>query len=86
VRVTASALLAMASGVVFVLSIAWAWATFDFWETIPLVPCMLSAGILAGLALYVPRRRPFGALLLGFVVAIMTFTATLLVTLSRWEG
>ena len=76
----------MASGVVFVVSIVWAWATFDFWETIPLVPCMLSAGTLAGLAVYVPRRRPWGALLLGLAVAMMTFIATLFVTLSRWEG
>jgi hypothetical protein len=76
----------MASGVVFFGSLVWAWATFDFWETIPLVPCVLSAGILAALAIYVRRRRPFGALLLGLAVAILTFIGTLFVTGARWEG
>ena len=85
-RITAPALLAIASGVLSFGSLAWAWATFDFWETIPLVPCVLGAGMLAALAMYVRRRRPLGALLLGLAVAIMTFIGTLLVTSARWEG
>jgi peptidoglycan/LPS O-acetylase OafA/YrhL len=85
-RVTASVLLGIASVAVFVGSVLWAWATFDFWETIPLVPCVLGAGVLAAFALYVPRRRPLRALGIGLAVTIMTFLATAFVTLSRWEG
>jgi uncharacterized protein YqgC (DUF456 family) len=86
VRVTASGLLALASVAVFVGSLIGAWATFDFWETIPLVPCVLGAGILAALALYVRRRRLLGALMLGLAAAFVTLVGTLFVTLSRWEG
>jgi hypothetical protein len=76
----------MASVAVFFGSLIGAWATFDFWETIPLVPCVLGAGILAALALYVPRRRLLGALLLGLAVTLITFVGTLFITLARWEG
>lgn len=76
----------MASIAVFVGSLFWAWATFDFWETVPLIPCVLGAGILAALALYLRRRRRLPALMLGIGVTLVTFVATLLVTLSRWEG
>jgi Na+-transporting NADH:ubiquinone oxidoreductase subunit NqrD len=76
----------MASVAVFFGSLIGAWATFDFWETIPLVPCVLGAGILAALALYVRRRRLLGALLLGLAVTLITFVGTLFITLARWEG
>jgi hypothetical protein len=79
-------LLGIASVAVFVGSLIGAWATFDFWETIPLVPCVLGAGTLAALALYVSRRRLMGALILGVVVTLMTFTGTFFITLARWEG
>jgi Na+-transporting NADH:ubiquinone oxidoreductase subunit NqrD len=59
---------------------------FDFWETIPLIPCVLGAGVLAALALYVRRRQVLGALMLGFAVTLMTFIGTFFITLSRWEG
>jgi hypothetical protein len=75
----------MASVAVFFGSLIGAWATFDFWERIPLIPCVLGAGVLAGLALYVQRRRLLGALMLGFVVMFMTFIGTLFITLARWE-
>jgi hypothetical protein len=86
VRITASALLAVASVAVFVGSLVGAWATFDFWETIPLVPCVLGAGILAALALYARRRRFLGPLVLGLAVAFVTFLSTLFITIARWEG
>jgi hypothetical protein len=76
----------MASVAVFFGSLIGAWATFDFWETIPLIPCVLGAGVLAALALYVRRRRVLGALMLGFAVTLMTFIGTFFITLSRWEG
>jgi hypothetical protein len=79
-------LLAVASVAVFVGSVIGAWATFDFWETVPLVPCVLGAGVLAGLSLYARRRRFLGSVLLALAVAIATFVATLFVTLARWEG
>ncbi len=79
-------MLAIASVAVFVGSLIGAWATFDFWETIPLVPCVLGAGILAALALYVTRRRLMGALIVGFAVTLMTFVGTYFITSARWGG
>jgi len=86
VRGTASGLLAIASVAVFVGSLIGAWATFDFWETIPLLPCVFGAGILAALALYVSRRRLMGALILGFVMTLMTFIGTYFITGARWAS
>ena len=80
------ALLALASVAVFVGSLIWAWATFDFWETIPLVPCVLGAGTLAALALYARRGGFLAPLGVGLAVAAATFVATAFVTLARWEG
>jgi hypothetical protein len=82
----ASTSLALASVGVLIGSLIGAWVTFDFWETIPLVPCVLGAGSLAGLSLYARRRRFFGSVALGLAVAVATFVATLLITLARWEG
>jgi hypothetical protein len=76
----------MAAVAVFFGSLIGAWATFDFWETIPLVPCILGTGFLAAAALYLRRRRLLGALILGLAVTSMTFVGTLFITLSRWEG
>jgi hypothetical protein len=76
----------MASVAVVFGSLIGAWLTFDFWETIPMVPCVLGAGILAALALYVRSRRLLGALMLGLAVTGVTFVATLFVTIARWEG
>ena len=84
-RVAASALLAVASVAVFVGSLIAAWATFDFWEPVPLSACVLGAGILAALALYVRRRRFLGPLMLGLAVASVTFLGTLFITVARWE-
>lgn len=66
-------------------SVIGAWATFDFWETIPLIPCVLGAGILAALALYARRGGWVGPLVLGLAVTFVTFVATAFVTLVRWE-
>jgi hypothetical protein len=85
VRVVAAPF-ALASVAVLVGSVIGAWATFDFWETIPLVPCVLGAGTLAALALYARRGGFLAPLALGVAVAAATFVATLFVTLARWEG
>ena len=76
----------MACVAVFVGSLIGAWATFDFWDTVPLIPCVLGAGILAGLSLYARRRRFLGSVALGLAVAVATFVATAFITLARWEG
>ena len=80
------ALLALASVAVFAGSLIWAWATFDFWETVPLVPCVIGAGLLAALALYARRGGLLGPLAVGLAVGVATFVATAFVTLARWEG
>ncbi|HEX6701921.1 MAG TPA: hypothetical protein VF101_14435 [Gaiellaceae bacterium] len=71
---------------VFAGSLVGAWSTFDFWGTVPMVPCVLAAGVLAGLALYVRRGGSLGPMLLALGVALITFFGTLAVTLGRWEG
>jgi hypothetical protein len=86
VRPVTSVLLAVASGAVVVGSLIGAWRTVDFWETIPMVPCVVGAGLLAAFAVYVGFRRPVAAVLLGLVVSLATFVGTALITLARWEG
>jgi hypothetical protein len=86
VRVNVSGALAAASVAVFVGSLIGAWATPDFWETIPALPCILGAAVLAALAFYAHHKSPVGALALGVAVAIITFVATLGVGSSRWAS
>ena len=70
----------------FAASVAGAWATFDFWETVPLVPAVIGTGCLAGLAVYLFRAGRLAALVVFAAVAAATFVSTLLVTIARWEG
>jgi hypothetical protein len=85
-RYVAVAALGAASAGVFIGSLAWAWATFDFWESVPLVPCVVLSGVLAALAVYGASKRLGAALTLGLFVSALTFMGTLIVTLTRWEG
>ena len=85
-RVTTSGALAAASIAVFVGSLIGAWATPDFWKTIPALPCILGAALLAAFAFYTRRKSLVGALALGVAVAIITFVATLGVRSSRWAS
>jgi hypothetical protein len=78
--------LGLASAGVIIGSLAWAWATFDFWESVPLLPCVATAGGLAALAVYSARKSAAAAILVGLSVAGATFIGTALVTLARWEG
>jgi hypothetical protein len=81
---TRSTVLASASVAVFVGSLIWAWATSDYWETIPMVPCVVGAGVLAAAASYVHRRRLWVSLGIGIAVTLVTFVATGTVGFSRW--
>jgi hypothetical protein len=85
-RLTAAFALGLASVGVIVGSLAWAWATFDFWETVPLVPCVGAAGGLAALAVYAAGTHGAVAILVGLAVSGATFIGTALVTIMRWEG
>jgi hypothetical protein len=78
--------LGFASAVVVVGSLAWAWATFDFWDTVPAFPCVGAAGGLAALAVYAAGKHGAVAILVGLFVSGATFIGTALVTISRWEG
>jgi hypothetical protein len=78
--------LAAASVAVFVGSLIAAWATPDFWEGIPLVPCVLGTALLAAAAFYTHRRSLVGALATGVAVTIITFVATLGMSSSRWAS
>lgn len=67
-------------------SLGWAWATFDFWETVPLIPCVALAGVLAALTVYAARKGVGLAVAAGVLVSTATFIGTALITLARWEG
>jgi hypothetical protein len=69
-----------------VISAVWAWKTFDFWETIPMVPLVSAAGLFAAVAVYGRARRLVAALLTGVIVTLSVFLVVAFITLSRWEG
>jgi hypothetical protein len=50
------------------------------------VPCLVGAGVLAAIAVYLGTRRWLIAIAVGLLVSAATFVAALLVTLARWEG
>ncbi len=80
-------MLAVASAGTVVASLAWAWATSDFWETVPLLPCVGMSGVLAALAVYTARKGAWAAaVFVGVAVAVATFFGALFITLARWEG
>jgi hypothetical protein len=83
VRVVAF-MLATAAMSVIAGSCLWAWASDDFWESVPLYPCVAAAGALAGLALYVGRGRLLRAVALSFATALVTLLGTAIITLVRW--
>lgn len=85
-RVTAPGALAVASVASFIGSLIGAWATPDFWEGIPLVPCVLGTALLAAAAFYTHRKSLVGALAIGVAVTIITFMAALGMTSSRWAS
>jgi len=85
-RVTTSGALAVASVAAFVGSLIGAWATPDFWEGIPLVPCVFGTALLAAAAFYTHRKSLVGAVAIGVAVTIITFVATLGMTSSRWAS
>jgi len=78
--------LAWVSGAVVVPRLRGAWATFDFWEPIPLFPCVVAAGLLAALAVYVRTRSAPVSLVIGGAVGGGTLLAALIITLAGWEG
>jgi hypothetical protein len=82
----AASVLGLASAVVVVGSLAWAWATFDFWDTVPALPCVGAAGGLAALAVYAAGKHAAAAILVGLSVSGATLIGTALVTIARWEG
>jgi len=80
----ASTTLAIASLLVAVASLVGSWATPDWWETIPVVPFAVAAGVLAAGAVYMRVSRLVTTLSVGLLVGLVTFIATGLVGCSRW--
>jgi hypothetical protein len=76
--------LAIASFLVAIGSFVGSWATPDWWETIPMVPFTVAAGVLAAGAVYARIRRLAPALSVGLLVGLVTFIATGAVGCSRW--
>jgi hypothetical protein len=77
-------ILAAAALAVVVGSCLWAWASDDFWESVPLYPSAAAAGTLAGLALYVGRGQLLRAAALTLMTSFITLLGTAIITLARW--
>jgi hypothetical protein len=84
-RSSTAAGLALAAAAVVVGTVVGSWASFSFWETVPLVPCVIGAGVLAAAAAFRRRGRAI-AVVVGLTVSAVTFVAALMMTLARWEG
>jgi len=82
---TAFAGLTLATASVVAGSYLWAWTTEAFWKPLPLYPCILTAGVLALLAIYANSRRLLRATWMGAGVALMTLAGTAVITLIRWD-
>ena len=68
------------------VSLTWAWATFSYWETVPLLSTITTTGVLAALSVRAGRHRLVSAVGVGVVVALMNFIAVFAITGMRWEG
>jgi hypothetical protein len=86
VRATTSVALVAITLAIFIASVVWAWATPDFWESAPLIPCVLSAAFFGACATYALRRGLPAAIVMGLVIAVITFITTLSVTSARWAS
>jgi hypothetical protein len=75
---------ATAALAVVVGSCLWAWASEEFWSSVPLYPSVAAAGTLAGLALYVGRGQLLRAGALTLMTSLVTLLGTAVITLARW--
>ena len=80
---TSGALVAITVGI-FSASVIWAWVTPDFWESVPLVPCVLSAAFFSACAAYSLRRKLLPAAATALATAVIMFVVTLSVSSARW--
>jgi hypothetical protein len=71
---------------VVVGSAVWAYSTFDFWESGPILGSIGVATAASAGALYIATRRVLPALLVALLVVAGHFVLLLAITLSRWEG
>jgi hypothetical protein len=68
----------------------WAWATFDYWETTPLLGSVFVVGVLTGLAFYSGLRLRSRLIRVGLSIvggtgaAVLTVIVTGFITLGRW--
>ena len=85
-RGRAAAACAIASAAIFVASVLSAWATFDFWEALPLTASVVGVGLFAGVAAYLPRHQAAFATIVGVLASAATFVTTLFITLARWSA
>jgi len=66
-------------------SIVWAWSTFSYWETAPILATVLATGLLALVGSYVEWRRLWVAITLGLASTLGLFVAVAVVTGLRWS-
>ena len=78
-------LFVVAAGAVLGGTYLWAWLDEDFWQPVPLYPCVAAAGLLAALALYAQSRRLLRAAALAAVISVVSLAGAAVITLARWE-
>lgn len=78
-------LLIVSAAAVAAESIVWAWTTFSYWETGPLLPTVLGTGVLALVGSYVEWKRWWFAITLGLASTLGLFVAVAAVTGLRWS-
>jgi hypothetical protein len=85
-RIPPALALAATALVVFVISAASAYSTFDFWEGGPILASLGAVAAASAGAVYIRTRRLLQAVIVATVVVPLHFVLLLAITLSRWDG
>ena len=76
-------LLTVAAVAAIACSCVWAWASSDFWRTVPLYPAVAVAGLLSGSASQAWRREFARAAAVAAGATLTTLLGTAVITLAR---
>jgi hypothetical protein len=85
-RASAVSILWLIALAVVVGSAVWAYSTFDFWESGPLLGSVGVAAAASAAALYLATRRVLPALLVALLVMAGHFVVLYVITGSRWSA
>ena len=82
---TAALLASCALGALVAGAVA-AYATFDFWEIVPVLASVLVVGVASAGAAYIATRRRLLTLAAALFLIAGQFVLLAAITLGRWEG